>query len=680
MIRRSLVLTVALVGAVLTGCAKPPPPPPPPAPPPPRPIQGFDLSNLDETADKCADFYHYACGGWMKKNPIPADQSRWGRFDELRDQNLLTLRTILEDAGKAQTRDADTQKIGDFYAACMDEQGIEQKGLEPIKAARAKVTALKTKKELAKLLAVMHESGAAPFFGFFPAPDFKNSTMNMAAADQGGLGLPDRDYYFRDDAKSKELREAYVKHVAKLFELTGDKPADAAKKAKIVMELETRLAKGSLDNVSRRDPSKQYHKLTVKELKALGPSFDWDAYFTAAGAPKFTSINVMWPDFIKAFDATVKDTSLDSLKIYLDWHTLHAAAPFLTKAFVDENFAFFGKTLTGQKELRPRWKRCVEFTDNALGEALGKAYVEKTFGAEGKQKVLDMVHGIEKALVRDIASLEWMSPETKLQANEKLVAIANKIGYPDKWRDYGTLTVQPGDALGNAVRANAFETHRQLKKIDTPVDPSEWGMTPPTVNAYYNPLENNINFPAGILQPPFFSKTADDGVNYGGIGAVIGHELTHGFDDEGRQFDAKGNLRDWWTADDNKKFEERAQCFVDEYGGFVAVDDVKLNGKLTLGENGADNGGLRLALMALEEAVGMQKPTGVVSTHTPEQALFLGWAQVWCQNVRPEAARMRAQTDPHSPGQYRVNGTVANMPEFYKAFGCKVPEKTCRVW
>lgn len=644
------------------------------------PPSGFDPTSIDKSVDACTDFYQAVCGGWMKRNPIPPDQSRWGRFDVLRDENLMVLRGLLEEAGKAKKRDADTQRIGDFYASCMDEKGIEKKGLNPLEPTLARIAALKDKKQLPALLAVLHDVGAGAFFAFGPVPDFKNASMNIAGADQGGLGLPDRGYYFRDDPKATETREKYVQHVQRTFELAGDKPPAAAAKAKAVMALETKLAKGSLDLVSRRDPSKQYHKMPVAELQALSPGFDWKAYFDAAGgAPKFSELNVAWPDFVKAMDATLGEASLDDVKTYLTWHTLHAASPFLPDAFVKERFDFFGKTLTGAKELKPRWKRCVEATDGAIGEALGRAYVDKTFGAEGKTRVLAMVQAIEKALEHDIKQLDWMGEQTKMAALSKLAAIDNKIGYPDKWRDYSALVIKPGDALGNVERANSFETHRQLKKIDQPVDKSEWAMTPPTVNAYYNPLENNINFPAGILQPPFFSRTADDGINFGGIGAVIGHELTHGFDDEGRQFDATGNLRDWWTADDNRRFDERAQCFVQQYGNYVAVDDVKLDGKLTLGENCADNGGVRIALMALEASPD-RKP---VDGYTPEQRLFLGWAQVWCQNVTPEAARMLAQIDPHSPGRYRVNGVVQNMPEFQRAFGCKpaaTPVQQCRVW
>jgi putative endopeptidase len=455
----------------------------------------------------------------------------------------------------------------------------------------------------------------------------------------------------------------------------------ALARARAVMALETRLAKGSLDRVARREPSNRYHKLERTALSASSPAFAWDAYFAGvAPVPMQDTLNVGWPAFFEAMQGVLADSSLEDVKTYLDWRLLHDSAALLPRAFVAETFDFYDKTLAGAQELKPRWKRCVELTDRAIGEALGRAYVERTFGAEGKTRVLTLVAALEKSLGDDLRQLDWMGAETKQQALTKLAAIANKIGYPDKWRDYSALTIERGDAMGNAQRAATFEVRRQLSKIGTRVDPTEWRMTPGTVNAYYSSLENNINFPAGILQPPFFSRGADDAVNLGGIGVVIGHELTHGFDDQGRKFDATGNLRDWWTAEDNRRFEERAKCLVDEYGGFTAVDDVKLNGKLTLGENTADNGGARVAFMALRDLLA-GKAAARIDGYTPEQRFFLGFAQVWCENSSPESKRLRAQTDPHSPGRYRVNGTVANMPEFREAFGCKAPPvNQCRVW
>jgi putative endopeptidase len=642
---------------------------------------GFDVRSLDRSADPCADFYKFSCGGWMTANPLPADQARYGRFDALADRNRLLLRDQLEAAAAAKPgRTAIEQKIGDFYASCMDERAIDARGTAVLKTDLDRIAALKTKKELAALVAQLFRDGAPVFFNFGSEQDAKDSTKVIAGLDQGGLGMPDRDYYFKTDQKSVDLRTQYVLHVERMLALLGSTSIEAEKKAQVIMSIETALADGSFDRVTRRDPEKVYHKMKVSELVALGPEFDWSRFFRGVAAPSIESLDVSVPPFVKALNGVIEKNSLDDLKTYLVWHLVHENVPLLPTPLVTENFNFFGKTLSGQKEPRARWKRCVDLTDASLPDALGKVFVQKTLGEEGLQRTHKMVTEIEAAMEKEIQALDWMSAKTKQEALVKLHAIDNKIGNKAHWLDYASVKISRDDAYGNGERTSAFELARQLGKIGKPVDKTDWGMSQPTVNAYYDPQENDINFPAGILQPPFYDNKMDDAVNYGAIGVVIGHELTHGFDDEGRQFDAKGNLRDWWTADDAKAFDQRADCVVQQYGGYTAVDDVKLNGKLTLGENTADNGGLRLALMALEETVATQKPTGVVSTHTPEQALFLGWAQVWCQNVRPEAARMRAQTDPHSPGQYRVNGTVANMPEFYKAFGCKVPEKTCRVW
>ncbi len=468
-----------------------------------------------------------------------------------------------------------------------------------------------------------------------------------------------------------------------MFKLLGDSPEKAAAEAQAIMNIETALAKGSMEIVKLREPSNVYHKMSQTEWQALTPSISWSKYLAAMDAPSFQSLNVATPDFFKALDAEINAVSLDDLKTYLRWHVVHSQVQSLPTALIDENFSFFGKALTGAKELRARWKRCVASTDGDLGEALGQVYVQKAYPPEAKARTLKMVLAVEAALRQDITELPWMTDVTKKQALIKLDAIQNKIGYPDKWRDYSTLKIVRGDALGNSLRANNFEFRRQLNRIGKALDKSEWGMTPPTVNAYYNPLQNNINFPAGILQPPFYDFKADDALNFGGMGAVIGHELTHGFDDQGRQFDAAGNLHDWWTPEDNKRFDERAQCLIDEYSSFVAVDDVHLNGKLTLGENTADNGGLRIALMALHSTQTRQPEK--IDGFTGDQRVFLGWGQIWCQNQTDQVARLRAQTDPHSPGQYRVNGVVRNMPEFQKVWGCKagqpmVPQNACHVW
>jgi endothelin-converting enzyme/putative endopeptidase len=506
----------------------------------------------------------------------------------------------------------------------------------------------------------------------------------IAQADQGGLGLPERDYYFKDDAKSVELRKQYVEHVQKMLELLGEPPDRAAAGAQAILRFETGLAKGSLDVVSRRDPTQVYHKLTLHQLVSLNPAIDWSKYLAGVGAPKFDELNVAVPNFFRTLESLMVQTSLDDIKAYLRWQLVHSQAALLSAPFVNEDFHFFRQILAGAKELQPRWKRCVAAVDSDLGFALGEKYVEAAFGAEQKARTLHMVEAIEKALDADIHTLSWMTPATKEQALIKLRAVANKIGYPDKWRDYSSVKIVRGDALGNDQRATEFEMHRMLNKIGTATDRTEWLMTPPTVNAYYNPTENNINFPAGILQPPFFDRRLDDAVNYGAIGAVVGHELTHGFDDQGRQFDREGNLKDWWTPEDAKEFEKRAECFVQEYSKFMPIDDVHLNGKLTLGENTADNGGVRLAFMALMDSLN-GKPRPKIDGLTPEQRFFLGWGQIWCQNVRPEMSRMMIQLDPHSPGRERVNGVLSNMPEFQQAYACKagqpmVRQNACRVW
>src|SRR5215831_18519002 len=585
-------------------------------------IQGFDVRNMDKAADPCKDFYQFACGNWIKNNPTPPDQSRWGRFSELDERNRYILRDILEAAAKGgPERDANAQKIGDYYAACMDEKAIDAKGLAPLQPEIDRVRNLKDKSQIAELVAHLHRNGISALFGFVSEPDFKDSNSVIAGIDQGGLGLPDRDYYLKDDPRSVDIRKKYVEHVQRMFELAGV-PAERAKaNAETVMRIETELAKGSMDRVSRRDPEKIYHPMKKEDLAKLGQTFNWTQYFTAAKPPAFQTVDVSTPDFFKTIDAQLQKASLDDWKVYLEWHLLHSQAPLLPSAFVNENFSFYGKTLTGAEQLRPRWKRCVDFTDNQLGEALGRAYVEKTFGAKGKERTLEMVHALEKSLGEDIEKLPWMTPATKKEAALKLKAITNKIGYPEKWRDYSSVTVRRDDAMGNAMRADEFEFQRQLNKIGKPVDRLEWLMSPPTVNAYYDPQMNNINFPAGILQPPFFDNAMDDAVNFGGIGMVIGHELTHGFDDEGRQFDPKGNLRDWWTDKDAKEFQERTACIADQYSGFSVAKGANINGKLTLGENVADNGGARIALRALLNTIGNDRKS--IDGMTPEQRFFI---------------------------------------------------------
>jgi len=651
----------------------------------PKKALSFSPDMLDQSIDPCNDFYAYACSKWQAQNPVPADRPTWGRFNELQERGEYIVRDILEkSAAKSAGRTATEQKIGDYYASCMDESAIEKAGAAPLDADLKEIASLKSKDDLAKQVLRLHRAGTNVLFNFSSGADFKNASQIIGDLDQGGLGLPDRDYYFKDDTKSVDLRKKYVEHVAKMFVLLGDTPDQAAAEAKVVMDIETGLAKGAFDQTTRRDPQKVYHKLTRQELAALSPAFRWDVYFGGVGAPKFDSLNVDETEFIKQMQTVIEAHSLDDWKTYLLWHVVHANAPVLSTAFVNENFEFFSKTMQGTKELRPRWKRCVGYANGDLGDAIGEIYVKETFGAEGKTRTLAMVDALEKALGSDIQALPWMGDETKKQALVKLAAITNRIGYGDKWRDYTNLKIVRGDALGNSQRSNGHDLQRRLNKIGTTLDKRDWPYPPMTVNASYNPLENNITFPAGILQPPFYDNKADDAMNFGGIGAVIGHELTHGFDDQGSQFDAAGNLRDWWTADDKTKFEERTGCIKDQYGSFVAVDDLKLNGKLTLGENTADNGGMRIAYMAmLSSFAGKEPPT--VDGLTAKQRFFLGWANVWCQNRTDAIARMLVTIDPHSPGKNRVNGTVSNMPEFREAYHCKadapmVNQNACRVW
>jgi len=653
-----------------------------------KPAPGFSLDTIDKSIDPCVDFYQYACGNWIKNSEIPPDQSQWVSFVELGERNRDVEHGILEKAAAGGAgRDPLDQKIGDLYGSCMDEKTVNEKGIAPVKPELDRIAAVQDKGALIDEIAHVHMVGPSPLFNFYSSSDLHNADQVIAYIDQGGLTLPDRDYYIKDDADKVEKRQLLVDYATQLFTLAGQTPQQAAHSAQTVLQIETLLAADSMDRTKRRDPKNRDHKMTREEAVALGPNFYLNRYFTAMGAPAFTQLNVTNPDFFKQVNGVLELESLDALKTYVSWHVLNSAAPWLSQPFVEANFKLQQK-LTGQEEIQARWKRCVGLTDRELGEALGQKYVDATFGAEGKQRMLKMVDALEKSLDEDIQNLSWMSDETKKQAKIKLQAIRNKIGYPDVWRDYSSVKITRGDLLGNVAHAEEFESKRQIAKIDKPLDRKEWGMTPPTVNAYYSSSFNEIVFPAGILQPPFFDKSMDDAVNFGGIGLVIGHELTHGFDDQGRKFDPQGNLHDWWTAQDGKEFEKRASCISDEYSEFVAVDDVKLNGKLTLGENTADNGGARIALMALEHMIADDK-TGKegqkIDGFTPEQRYFLGFARVWCEKRRPEVARLRAVTDPHSPGKYRVDGVVQNMPEFQKAWGCKagqpmVAENACHVW
>jgi len=638
---------------------------------------------LDRTVDPCVDLFTFSCGKWIQSNPIPPDQSSWGIYNKLQDDNLKQLRELLEaTSAPNRARSSNAQKIGDYYASCMDETAIDALGIKPLQPELLRIEQLQAKKDLATVVASMIGEGTP--FRIDSEQDFKDSSIVTAAVDQRGLGLPDRDYYLKQDQKSKDLRAAYVAHVQKMFELLGDKPELAATEAQSAMKIETALARGSMTRVDRRDPKKIYHFMSVAELEKLTPAFGWKEYFRQIGLSGISSLNVAVPEFFKTLNSQIEQQDLATWKSYLRWHAIHANATSLSSAVVNENFNFFGKTLQGKEQLPPRWKRCTNDVDDDLGEALGQVYVEKYFSPEAKKQVLEILQGIQKAMDADIHSLPWMSEETKRRALEKLQSMANKIGYPDKWRDYRQLEIKRGDHMGNSLRARRFKFDRDLAKIGKPVDRQEWQMTPPTVNAYYDPQKNDINFPAGILQPPLFDPKSDAAPNYGNAGSTIGHELTHGFDDEGRQFDAQGNLKDWWTTIDGKEFDRRASCISDQYSQYTVIDDIKINGKLTLGEDVADLGGTLLAYLAWKEATKDQKRESI-DGFTPDQRFFIAYGQQWCSSNKDETKRLRAAIDPHSPDQYRANGVVSNMPEFREAFHCKlgqpmVRENACRVW
>jgi len=653
-----------------------------------KPGLGFSLDNLDKSADPCVDFYQYACGNWIKNSEIPADRASWQSFSQLDENNLQIEKGILEKAAAGGAgRSAIDQKLGDLYGSCMDEKAVNASGIAPLKPELDRINAVKDKGALMEEIAHLHLIGPNPLFNFYSNSDLHNADQVIAYIGQGGLSLPDRDYYIKDDADKVEMRKHLIEYATQLFTLAGQNEKQAAASAQNVLMVETLLAAPAMERTKLRDPKNRDHKMTREEAIALAPEFNFNRYFTALGAPNFGSINVTTPEFFRQVNGVIAVLPLESLKTYVAWHALRGAAPWLSDPFVQANFKM-RQALTGQKQIQDRWKRCVNLVDGSLGEALGQRYVELTFGADGKQRMLKMVDALEKSLDDDIHNLPWMGDETKKQAKTKLEAIRNKIGYPDVWRDYSSIVIKPGDLIGNIERANEFESKRQIAKIDKPLDRKEWGMTPPTVNAYYNGSYNEIVFPAGILQPPFFDKSMDDAVNFGGIGLVIGHELTHGFDDQGRKYDPTGNLRDWWTEQDGKEFEKRVSCIADEYSNFVAVDNMKLNGRLTLGENTADNGGARIALAALEHVIADDK-TGKegqsIDGFTPQQRFFLGFGRVWCEKQRPENLRVQVTTNPHSPGKYRVNGVVQNMPEFQKAWNCKagqpmVAENACHVW
>jgi endothelin-converting enzyme/putative endopeptidase len=642
---------------------------------------------MDRSVEPCTDFYHYACGTWIKKNPIPADQARWDVYGKLAEENQRFLWGILEEASKpAPARSVVETEIGDYFHACMDEAAVEKAGAAPLKPELEQIAALKSIGELPALLGRLHLgiAGDHMLFGFGSNQDYADSSQVIAFANAGGLGLPDRDYYTKTDAKSQETRQKYVEHMQKIFELLGEEPRLAGAHARTVMSIETALAKSSLTLVDKRDPYKLFHKLTRAQLQALTPAFQWDVYLKTSNAPDSPVVNVTEPAFYKELQAQLKSRSLAEWKTYLRWHLVLAKARTLSSSFVQANFDFYSKYLRGVRQMQPRWKRCVQRVDADLGEALGQVFVEKTFGQDTKQRAVVMTKEIEEAMESEIQQLPWMSGDTKKRALEKLHAVLNKIGYPEKWRDYSSIKIARDDYFGNVERATEFESRRELAKIGKPVDRLEWQMTPPTVNAYYDPQMNDINFPAGVLQPPLFDPKLDDAPNYGNTGATIGHELTHGFDDEGRQFDAKGDLKDWWAKTDAPEFEQRAKCVSDQYSQYTVVDDIKINGKLTLGEDVADLGGTLLAYLAWKDATKGQHLQEIDGL-TPDQRFFVGMAQWACGDERPESKRLNALTNPHSPNQYRINGVVSNMPEFGRAFSCRVGQpmvrtQPCKVW
>jgi putative endopeptidase len=652
----------------------------------------FNVANIDKAVSPCQDFFQFAAGGWVKTNPIPPEYSRWGTFNILQQHNEEILKGILEDAAEnpKKNNDANWQKIGDFYASCMDEDQIEATGTKPLDTEFARIDQVKDIPTLEAEIAHLDREGVNAVLNFSSAVDFKNSSMRIAEADQGGLGLPDRDYYLNDSAKSKTLRDQYVTHVTNMFKLLGDAPETAAAEAKTVLTVETTLAQASMKREDLRNPDNVYHMMSMADVKTLTPHFSWTEYIRDIGSPEIgqvNSMNIAQPDFFKAMDASMTSIALPDWKTYMRWQLLHSVATALPKKFVDENFQFYGKTLTGAQAIQPRWRRCVRAADTQLGEALGQYYVKQAFPPEAKQKAMAMVKNLIAALHDDLQTLDWMSPVTRQKAGEKLDAFMLKIGYPDKWRDYSGYRVTRDPYVVNTVRGNTFETAWDLGKVGKLVDKTEWEMTPPTVNAYYDPTLNEIVFPAGILQPPFFNPNADDAVNYGGIGAVIGHEMTHGFDDEGAKFDAKGNLSNWWTPEDYKNFQARGDCIVKEFEGFQVEDGLHENGKLVEGESIADLGGLVIAYRAYRKTLEGKPEPAPIDGFTADQRFFLGYGQIWASNIRIEQARVFVATDPHPLSQFRVNGAVSNTPAFAKAFNCpadspmaKGEKVRCQIW
>jgi putative endopeptidase len=634
-------------------------------------VHGFNPANLDTKTKPCDDFYQFANGNWLANNQIPADRSSWGAGSELSEKNLAVLHEILEDAAKdtSAPKGSIKQKVGSFYHSGMDEKKIEAEGAKPLDPEFSRIADIKNTEDLLKVIAHFHRINVNAGFGFFIYQDFKKSDQMSRWLYQGGLGMPDRDYYTSDDEKMKAIRKEYAQHVQKMFELLGDSTQKAETESKTVLDFETRLAKASMTPVEQRDPNAVYNKKTFAELASITPNISWKVYLDGIGLTEAGDIIVGQPLFLKEVDSMFKDVSLDDWKTYLRWQLINSTASLLSSPFVNEDFHFNSAVIRGTKELRPRWKRILSNTDQKLGEALGQLYVEKAFSAEAKERAKVMVKNLMAALHDRLMELDWIGDDTRKQAVRKLDAIMVKIGYPDKWRDYSTLAIDQPSYVLNVMQADDFEFQRNLNKLGKPPDRTEWGITTPTVDAYYNPNFNEIVFPAGILQPPFFDAKADDAANYGSIGSVIGHELTHGFDDQGHQFDADGNLKSWWTPKDEENYKARATLVQKQYDNYIAIDTLHINGKLTLGENIADFGGLRIAYLAFQKAM-KSNPLGVVNGYTPEQSFFLSFAQGWRRNIRPEQVRLMVATDPHSPARYRVLGPLSHMPEFSKAFAC----------
>jgi putative endopeptidase len=633
---------------------------------------GLSLADMDTTVDPCQDFYRYANGGWLDRTQLPAAYSRYGGFEELSDRNIANVHMLLDDAvarAKSPGADANTILLARFYGTCMDSTEADALRDKPIQPELARIAAIKSAEAIGPELASLHSQGTGALFFMAGFADPGNSDMTIATLNQSGLGLPDRDYYLKTDSTSVRTRMQYVEHMGRMLQLAGVAPAEAERQANAILALETALASASMSRVAMRNPLATYHKMTLAEVEKLCPSLDWKGYLKSSGVPGVKEVNVRTVGFFTGVDSLLRAVPLADWKAYLSWNVISDAAPLLSSDFVAESFRF-QQVLTGAKEQQPRWRRCLQATDRSLGQPLGHQYVDKYFTADTKARALAMVNNLKAALRDRIDQLAWMSDTTKAQAVRKLDAMGLKIGYPDKWRDYSKLELAPHGFVDNATRSSRFERAYRLAKIGKPVDRTEFSMTTPTVNARYSPTLNDILFPAGILQPPFFDPEADDAVNYGGIGVVIGHEMTHGFDDSGRQYDQSGNLRDWWTAADASRYKQRADRIIAQYDAYTVLDSVHVNGKLTTGENISDLGGLTISFAALQKALAKKNP-GLIDGFTPEQRFFLGYARIWRQLIRPEEQRRRIATDPHSPGVWRTNGPLSNMPAFYDAFGCK---------